>query len=106
MSALPPTADMRPCTLGCPLCANSRHPVWSNKKLSGTANFPVLGLTLDPRSKVPEEDSRVDLLVLAQLEVMQSEGGAKLKAFHRSFSAHVYRRLKAASRLVAIDGSA
>jgi hypothetical protein len=34
---------------------------------------------------------------------VQSEGGAKLEAFHRSFSAHVYRRLEAASRLVAID---
>src|SRR5262245_3766898 len=37
---------------------------------------------------------------------MQSEGGAKLEAFHRCFSARIYRRLKAASRLVAIDGSA
>jgi hypothetical protein len=46
-----------------------------DKQLSGTAHFCVLGLTLDPALKVPEEDSYVDLLVLAQLEVMQSEGG-------------------------------
>jgi hypothetical protein len=59
----------------CLLSANSRHPVWSHKKLSSTAHFCVLGLTLDPALKVPEEDSYVDLLVLAQLEVMQSEGG-------------------------------
>jgi hypothetical protein len=54
---------------------------------------------------VSKEPSYVDLLVLTQLEVMQSEGGAKLKAFHTSLSAPLYRRLEAASCLVAIDGS-
>jgi hypothetical protein len=77
-----------------------------DKQLSGTANFRVRDLTLDPRSKVSEKSFQVDLLVLAQLEVVQSEGGAKLKAFHSSFSARVYRRLKAASCLIAVDGSA
>ena len=77
-----------------------------DKQLSGTANFRVRDLTLDPRSKVSEKTFQVDLLVLAQLEVVQSEGGAKLKAFHSSFSARVYRRLKAASCLIAVDGSA
>jgi hypothetical protein len=77
-----------------------------DKQLSGTANFRVRDLTLDPRSKVSEKTFQVDLLVLAQLEVVQSEGGAKLKAFHSSFSARVYRRLKAASCLIAIDVSA
>jgi len=76
------------------------------KQLSGTANFRVRDLTLDPRSKVSEKTFQVDLLVLAQLEVVQSEGGAKLGAFHSSFSARVYRRLKAASCLIAVDGSA
>ena len=47
-----------------------------DKKLSGTANFRVRDLTLDPGSKVSKEASYVDLLVLAQLEVVQSEGGA------------------------------
>jgi small multidrug resistance pump len=77
-----------------------------DKQVSGTAHFSVLGLILDPALKVPEEDPRVDLLVLAQLDVMQSEGGAKLEAFHISLSAHVYRRLKAASCLIAVDGGA
>src|SRR6476659_623831 len=62
--------------LECPKSVNSRHPVWSHKKLSGTANFGVRDLTLDPRSKVSKEASYVDLLVLAQLEVVQREGGA------------------------------
>lgn len=47
-----------------------------DKQLSGTANFRVRDLTLDPGSKVSKEASYVDLLVLAQLEVVQSEGGA------------------------------
>src|SRR5262245_11081497 len=96
----------RPAKCQCLLSANSRHRVWSHKKLSGTAHFCVLDLTLDPRSKVSEEASYVDFLVLAQLEVVQIEGGAKLKAFHKSFSAHVYRRLEAASRLIAVAVSA
>ena len=47
-----------------------------DKQLSGTANFRVRDLTLDPGSKVSKEASYVDLLVVAQLEVVQSEGGA------------------------------
>jgi len=76
MSVLPLKADIRQRKWQRPLSANSRHPVWSHKKLSGTAHFCILGLTLDPGSKVSKESSYVDLLVLAQLEVVQSEGGA------------------------------
>ena len=47
-----------------------------DKQLSGTANFRVRDLTHDPRSKVSEKTFQVDVLVLAQLEVVQSEGGA------------------------------
>ena len=55
---------------------------------------------------MPEEALQVDLLVTAQLEIMQREGGAKLKAFHGGHSARVYRRLEAATRLVAVDAGA
>jgi hypothetical protein len=47
-----------------------------DKQLSGTANLRFRDLTLDPGSKVSKESSYVDLLVLAQLEVVHSEGGA------------------------------
>ena len=71
-----------------------------DKQLSGTANLRFRNLALDPGSKVSKESSYVDLLVVAQLEVVQSEGSW---LFHGSFSARVYRRLKAASCLIAVD---
>ena len=87
-------------------CWYRSEPDSSDKYLSGPSRFRILSLTFDPGSKVSEKALQVDLLVLAQLEVMQSEGGAKFKAFYGGLSARVYRRLEAAPRPVAVDAGA